>query len=106
VHFRHPIVSPILKYTKILETMLFNVPANNITWQFTIMGGTATFVSGASTPFHFLTKNLPSERRSRVANFCAKRLGYPSMDVEMKTDQFTAFESFCYLIEQSLFIPN
>jgi len=57
--------------------------------------GTATFTSGSSTPFGFYDSD--TEFRSdavKVAKFCAQRLGYPSMDIEMGGDQFFAcFES-------------
>lgn len=60
-----------------------------------IWGGTATFTSGSSTPFGFYDSEV--EFRSdavKVAKFCAQRLGYPSMDIEMGGDQFfTCFES-------------
>lgn len=57
--------------------------------------GTATFTQGSSTPFGFYDSD--AEFRSdavKVAKFCAQRLGYPSMDIEMGGDQFFAcFES-------------
>ena len=60
-----------------------------------IWAGTATFTSGSSTPFGFYDSE--AEFRSdavKVAKFCAQRLGYPSMDIEMGGDQFFAcFES-------------
>ncbi len=60
-----------------------------------IWTGTATFTSGSSTPFGFYDSE--AEFRSdavKVAKFCAQRLGYPSMDIEMGGDQFFAcFES-------------
>jgi len=60
-----------------------------------IWAGTATFTSGSSTPFGFY--DADAEFRSdavKVAKFCAQRLGYPSMDIEMGGDQFFAcFES-------------
>lgn len=57
--------------------------------------GTATFITGSSTPFHFYDSE-PNFREDavKVASFCATRLGYPSMDVEMDAEQFfTAFEN-------------
>jgi hypothetical protein len=64
--------------------------ANSQLWN-----GTAVFVSGSSTPFHFYdTDSVFVADAVKVANFCAARLGYPSMDIEMGADQFfTAFES-------------
>ena len=60
-----------------------------------IWAGTATFTSGSSTPFGFYDSEV--EFRSdavKVAKFCAQRLGYPSMDIEMGGDQFfSCFES-------------
>jgi hypothetical protein len=60
-----------------------------------IWTGTATFTQGTSTPFGFY--DADAEFRSdavKVAKFCAQRLGYPSMDIEMGGDQFFAcFES-------------
>lgn len=64
--------------------------ANSQLW-----AGTATFTQGSSTPFGFYDSD--AEFRSdavKVAKFCAQRLGYPSMDIEMGGDQFFAcFES-------------
>lgn len=60
-----------------------------------IWTGTATFTSGSSTPFGFYDSE-PEFRSDavKVAKFCAQRLGYPSMDIEMGGDQFFAcFES-------------
>jgi hypothetical protein len=60
-----------------------------------IWAGTATFTSGSSTPFGFYDSE-PEFRSDavKVAKFCAQRLGYPSMDIEMGGDQFFAcFES-------------
>jgi len=60
-----------------------------------IWTGTATFDSVSSTSFQFY--NADSQFRSdaiKVANFCATRLGYPSMDIEMDAEQFfTCFET-------------
>jgi hypothetical protein len=60
-----------------------------------IWTGTSNFDPATSTPFKFY--NLDPQFRNdaeRVADFCAQRLGYPSMDVEMGAEQFfTAFES-------------
>jgi hypothetical protein len=60
-----------------------------------IWTGTATFDSVSSTSFQFY--NADSQFRAdavKVANFCATRLGYPSMDIEMGAEQFfTCFEA-------------
>lgn len=57
--------------------------------------GTATFTPGTSTPFGFYDNDYQFQNDAvRVAVFCATRLGYPSMDIEMGAYQFfTAFES-------------
>lgn len=57
--------------------------------------GTSTFITGSSTPFHFYdAESNFREDAVKVASFCATRLGYPSMDVEMGADQFfTCFET-------------
>ena len=56
-----------------------------------IWTGSADFSSGSSTPFgtfdsdsHFQT-DAP-----KVASWCAKRLGYPIIDVELEGDNFFA----------------
>lgn len=60
-----------------------------------IWTGVATFNSASSTSFQFY--NNDADFRSdavKVANFCATRLGYPSMDIEMGAEQFfTCFET-------------
>jgi hypothetical protein len=63
--------------------------ANSVIW-----AGNPTFVSGASTPFGFYDNDIQFQTDSlRVSHFCATRLGYPSMDVEMSDQQFfTCFE--------------
>ena len=64
--------------------------ANSQLWS-----GVATFDQSTSTPFKFY--NSDAQFRSdavKVASFCAQRLGYPSMDVEMGAEQFfTCFEA-------------
>ena len=53
--------------------------------------GTATFTQGTSTPFGFYDNDYQFRLDAiKVAKFCAIRLGYPSMDVEMGGDQFFA----------------
>jgi hypothetical protein len=53
--------------------------------------GTATFTQGTSTPFGFYDNDYQFQIDAiKVAKFCATRLGYPSMDVEMGGDQFFA----------------
>lgn len=64
--------------------------ANSQLWS-----GVAIFDQSTSTPFKFY--NSDAQFRSdavKVASFCAQRLGYPSMDVEMGAEQFfTCFEA-------------
>jgi hypothetical protein len=57
--------------------------------------GTATFTQGSSTSFGFYDNDYQYQLDAvKVAKYCATRLGYPSMDVEMGGDQFfTCFES-------------
>ena len=59
-----------------------------------IWTGSATFTQGTSTPFGFYDNDYQFQLDAvKVAKFCATRLGYPSMDVEMGGDQFfTCFE--------------
>ena len=63
--------------------------ANSVIWN-----NNPTFISGASTPFGFYDNDIQFQTDAlRVAHFCATRLGYPSMDVEMSDRQFfTCFE--------------
>ena len=49
------------------------------------------FQSGSSTPFGFYDGDAAFTADAlKVAKFCARRLGYPSMDVEMEDTQFFA----------------
>jgi hypothetical protein len=63
--------------------------ANSQVW-----AGTATFIPGTSTPFGFYDNDYQFQLDAvKVAKFCAQRLGYPSMDVEMgDVEFFTCFE--------------
>lgn len=63
--------------------------ANSVIWQ-----GSGSFNSGSSTPFGFYDSDFSfGSDVLKVAKFCAARLGYPSMDIEMGMDQFaTCFE--------------
>jgi hypothetical protein len=60
-----------------------------------IWAGNATFSPGESTPFGFYDNDSQFQNDAvKVANFCATRLGYPSMDIEMGAEQFfTCFET-------------
>jgi hypothetical protein len=57
--------------------------------------GTATFTQGSSTSFGFYDSDYQFQLDAvKVAKYCATRLGYPSMDVEMGSGSFfTCFES-------------
>ena len=56
----------------------------------TIWNGSATFVAG-STPFGFYDTDAAFQTDAvRVAKFCATRLGYPMMDVELQDVNFFA----------------
>jgi hypothetical protein len=53
--------------------------------------GTAIFVSGSSTPFGLYDSDSTFASESvKVADYCAKKLGYPMMEVELQADQFFA----------------
>lgn len=60
-----------------------------------IWNGTATFNQLESTPFKFYNTDFQFRQDAvKVSAFCAQRLGYPSMDVEMGSEQFfTCFEA-------------
>lgn len=57
--------------------------------------GVAVFDQINSTPFKFYNNDFQFRQDAiKVAKFCAQRLGYPSMDVEMADEQFfTCFEA-------------
>jgi hypothetical protein len=53
--------------------------------------GNAVFIPGVSTPFGFYDNDYQFQIDAvKVAKFCAQRLGYPSMDVEMGSGSFFA----------------
>jgi hypothetical protein len=53
--------------------------------------GSASFSSGSSTPFGLYDSDSTFASESvRVANYCAVKLGYPMMEVELQADQFFA----------------
>jgi hypothetical protein len=64
--------------------------ANSELWK-----GNATFTQGTSTSFGFYDNDYQFQLDAvKVAKYCATRLGYPSMDVEMDSGSFfTCFES-------------
>ena len=56
-----------------------------------IWTGTATFTSGSSTPFGIYDSDSTFQTDPpKVANWCARRLGYPIIDVELEGDNFFA----------------
>ena len=59
-----------------------------------IWTGTATFTSGSSTPFGFYDSDEDFQTDAPlVAKWCANRLGYPLVDIELQDENFfTAFE--------------
>jgi hypothetical protein len=59
-----------------------------------IWNGTATFIPGSSTPFGFYDYDSDFQQEApKVARYCAEKLGWPVMDVELNERQFyTAFE--------------
>lgn len=63
--------------------------ANSVIWT-----DNPVFISGSSTPFGLYDNDIQFQTDAlRVARFCATRMGYPAMDVEMSDQQFfTCFE--------------
>ena len=59
-----------------------------------IWNGTTNFVAGESTPFGFYDDDLSfQEDAPKVARYCAEKLGWPVLEVELNEIQFyTAFE--------------
>lgn len=56
-----------------------------------IWTGTSTFTSGSSTPFGIYDiDSLFQSDAPKVASWCAKRLGYPIIDVELEGENFFA----------------
>ena len=56
-----------------------------------IWTGTSTFTSGSSTPFGIYDDETHFQSDApKVANWCARRLGYPVIDVELEGDNFFA----------------
>ena len=56
-----------------------------------IWTGTASFTSGSSTPFGIYDSDASFQTDApKVASWCAKRLGYPIIDVELEGDNFFA----------------
>ena len=59
-----------------------------------IWNGTTNFIAGESTPFGFFDDDLAfQEDAPKVARYCAEKLGWPVLDIELNERQFyTAFE--------------
>lgn len=59
-----------------------------------IWPGSGSFVSGSSTPWGYFDSDVRfQEDAPRVADWCAKRLGYPIVDIELQDiNFFTCFE--------------
>ena len=56
-----------------------------------IWTGSATFTSGSSTPFGIYDENSVFQSDApKVASWCAKRLGYPIIDIELEGENFFA----------------
>ena len=56
-----------------------------------IWNGTTNFVAGESTPFGFYDDDLSfQEDAPKVARYCAEKLGWPVLDVELHERQFYA----------------
>ena len=70
-----------------------------------IYDGNPIFTSGSSTPFGFYDGDSAFQVDSvKVANFCARRLGYPIVDVELQDNNFfAAFEQATTVYGNELF---
>jgi len=56
-----------------------------------IWTGSSTFTSGSSTPFGTFDSDTNFQTDApKVASWCAKRLGYPIIDIELQADNFFA----------------
>ena len=56
-----------------------------------IWTGTTSFISGSSTPFGIYDSDSEFQSEApRVASWCAKRLGYPIIDIELEGENFFA----------------
>ena len=62
-----------------------------------IWTGSADFTSGSSTPFGLYDRDSQFQSDApKVASWCAKRLGYPVIDIELEGENFFAvFEEAC-----------
>jgi hypothetical protein len=56
-----------------------------------IWTGSVSFISGSSTPFGIYDSDFEFQSEApRVASWCAKRLGYPIIDIELEGENFFA----------------
>jgi hypothetical protein len=56
-----------------------------------IYDGTANFIAGKMTPFGFYDDDLEFQKDApKVADYCARKLGFPMMDVELQSGSFFA----------------
>tara|TARA_R100001015_G_C4635028_1_gene203156 strand:+ start:3829 stop:5043 length:1215 start_codon:yes stop_codon:yes gene_type:complete len=56
-----------------------------------IYDGSANFIAGEMTPFGFYDDDLEFQKDApKVADFCARKLGFPMMDVELQSGSFFA----------------
>jgi hypothetical protein len=56
-----------------------------------IWTGSATFITGSSTPFGIYDSDIQFQVDApKVASWCAKRLGYPIIDIELQGENFFA----------------
>ena len=56
-----------------------------------IYDGSANFIAGQMTPFGFYDDDLEFQKDApKVADFCARKLGFPMMDVELQSGSFFA----------------
>lgn len=77
--------------------------ANSIQYE-----GSGSFISGASTPFGLYDNDYQFQMDAvRVARFCATRLGWPAMNVEMGNEHFfTCFEEAVSTYSNEVYMNN
>ena len=71
----------------------------------TIYDGSPVFITGSSTPFGYydLDPQFVADA-PKVANYCARKLGFPIMDVELQdTNLFTCFEEAVSVYSEELY---
>ena len=63
-----------------------------------IWTGTASFTSGSSTPFGIYDSDAAFQSDApKVASWCANRLGYPIIDIELERKTFSQYLKKLYL---------